>query len=64
MILSMRLGVLDSLLENLFRLLDKLSMKVDSVRVHAPVGIILPEDELRRLFVILVHLATVRFAFL
>lgn len=60
MALSMRLGILDALLQNLLSLLDKLPMQIDGIRRYAAVGVVLTEDKLRRLLVVLVHLATMR----
>ena len=64
MVLPMRLGVLNALFENLLRLLDKLAMKIDGVGLDAPIGVILAEDKLRRLLIVLVHLATMGFSLL
>lgn len=63
-VLAMRLGILDALLQNLLRLLDELSVQVDGVRRYAAIGVVLTEDELRRLLVILLHLAPVSLAIL
>lgn len=60
----MRLGVLDALLQNLFGLLDELPVQIDRVGRDAPVGVVLAEDKLRRLSVILLHLASVGLALL
>lgn len=60
----MRFGVSNALLQNLFRLLDELTMQVDRVCLSAPVGIVLSEDKLGRLLVVFFHLAPVRLALL
>lgn len=60
--LSMLPRVLDALLEDLLRLLDELPVQIDRVGRH--VGVVLAEDELRRLSVVLLHLAAVRLALL
>lgn len=57
----MRLGILDALLQNLLSLLDKLPMQINGIRRYAAVGVVLTEDKLRRLLVVRVHLATMRF---
>lgn len=62
MILSMRLGVSNALLQNLLRLLDELSMQIDRIGVNASIGVVLAEDELGRLLVVFLHLATVLLA--
>lgn len=62
--LAVRLGVADALLEDVLGLLDKLAVQVDRVGRHAPVGVVLAEDKLRRLLVVLFHLGPVPFAFL
>lgn len=64
MILPMRLGIFDPLLQNLLCLLNKLTMQINRVISNAPTGVVLAEDKLRGLLVILFHLATVRFALL
>ena len=62
--LSMRLRILDPLFEDLLRFFNKLPMQIDRIRLDASVGVILAEDELRRLAVVFLHFATVRFALL
>lgn len=64
MILSMRLGVLDALLQNLLRLLDELAVQINRVRRYTPVGVVLAEYELGCLLVVFFHFAPVRLAFL
>lgn len=59
MVLPMGFGVFNPLLEDLLRLLNKLAVKIDRVGFDAVAGVILAEDELRRLLVVLLHLATV-----
>lgn len=58
-ILPMRLGILDPLFQDLLSLLNELSVQIDGVCLDAPAGIVLAEDKLRRLSVILLHLAAV-----
>jgi hypothetical protein len=60
----MALRILDSLLEDILRLLDKLAMKINRVGIYPTRSVVLPEDKLRRLAVVLVHLAAVGFALL
>lgn len=62
MILTVRFRILDPLLEDLLCLFDELSVQIDGVCCDAPVGVVLTEDELRRLLVVFFHLATVGFA--
>jgi hypothetical protein len=62
--LAMAPRILDPLLENIFRFLDKLPMQINRVGVYPALGVILPKDKLRRLAVVLVHLAAVGFALL
>ena len=38
-------------------------MQINGIIGNAPIGVIFPEDKLRRLLVILLHLATVRLSF-
>ena len=64
MVLSMRLRILNPLLKDLLRLLNELSMQINGVRLYTAIGIILPENELRRLLVVLLHLAPMRLALL
>jgi hypothetical protein len=64
MVLPMRLGVLDPLFQDLLGLLDELTVQIDGVGLDAPVGVVLAEDELRRLSVVLIHLAAVGLALL
>lgn len=63
-VLSVRFGILDALLQNLLRLLGELSVQIDGIGRYAPVGVILAEDEFRRLLVVLLHLATMRLSLL
>ena len=58
-ILPMRLGILDPLFQDLLSLLNELPVQINGVCLDAPVGIVLAEDKLRRLSVILLHLAAV-----
>jgi hypothetical protein len=58
-VLSMRLGVLDPFFQDLLGLLDELTVQIDGVGLDAPACIVLAEDKLRRLSVILLHLAAV-----
>lgn len=62
--LAMRLGILDALLQNLLRLLDELSVQIDGICLYAAIGVVLTEDVLRRLLIILLHLAPVSLAIL
>ena len=55
----MRLGVLNPLFQDLLGLLDELPVQIDGICLNAPAGIVLTEDKLRRLFVVLLHLAAV-----
>lgn len=58
-ILPMRLGILDPLFQDLLSLLNELPVQINGVCLDAPAGIVLAEDKLRRLSVILLHLAAV-----
>lgn len=60
----MRLRILDPLLKDLLSLLNKLSMQINGISLYTAIGVILPENELRRLFVVLLHLAPMRLALL
>ena len=62
MSLTMPLRVFNPLLQNLLRLLDKLTMKINRISRNPPFGVILAEDKLGRLLIVLVHLAPVIFA--
>jgi hypothetical protein len=64
MVLPMRLGIFDAFLQDILRLLDELTMQINRIGRYAPVGVVLAEDELGRLLVVLVHLATVGLALL
>lgn len=64
MVLTMRLGVLNPLFKDIFRLLNELTVQIDGVCRNAAVGVVLAEDEFRRLLVVLFHLAPVRFTLL
>lgn len=64
MILPMRLGILNPLLQDILRLLDELSMQINRISRYAPIGVILAEDEFGRLLVVFVHLAPVGLALL
>jgi hypothetical protein len=57
-------GVLDSLFENVFRLLDELAVQVYRVSWDATGRVVLAEDELGSLSVILLHFGAVLFALL
>lgn len=61
-VLAVRLGVADALFQNLLGLLNELTVQVNGVFRDASAGVILTEDELRRLSVVLFHLATMRLA--
>lgn len=61
-VLAMRLGIFNALFQNLLRLLDKLSVQVDCIRLYATICVILAENELGRLLVILFHFAPVGLA--
>lgn len=63
-VLAVRLGVADALFQNLLGLLDKLPVQVNGIGGNAPAGVVLAEDELRRLLVVLLHLAAMRLALL
>ena len=56
--------VLNPLFKDIFCFFNKLSVKIDCVRINAPRRVVLAKDKLRRLSVILLHLAAVRFALL
>jgi hypothetical protein len=56
--------ILDPLLQDILRLLDKLSMQVNRVSRHAAFGIVFTKDKLGCLSVVLVHLPAMRLAFL
>lgn len=64
--MQMRLAVLarifDSLLQNILRFLDELTVQIDCVIRDAAIGVILTENEVRGLLVILFHLCAVRLA--
>ena len=62
--LAVRLRVPDALLEDILRLFHELAVQVDRVRGDPALGVVLAEDELRRLPVVLLHLHPVCFAFL
>lgn len=64
MSLTMRLCIFDALLQNLLGLLNELSMQINRVGRYASAGIVLLEDELRRLSIIILHLAPVRLSLL
>lgn len=64
MSLAMRLRIFNALLQNLLRLLNKLSMQINRVGRHTSAGIVLLENELRRLSIIILHLAPVRLSLL
>ena len=63
-ILTMRFGIFNPLLQNLLSLFDELSVQINCVGLDAPVGVVLAEDKFGRLFVIFLHLAPVRLALL
>lgn len=46
---------------NPFRLLDILSMQINRVAIHAPDGIVFPEDIIGGLLIILIHHGAVSF---
>lgn len=52
----------DALFEDTLRLLDVLPVQVDAAARHAAGGVVLPEDELGRLAVIVLHLLRVALA--
>lgn len=60
----MRLGILNPLLKDLFRLFNKLPMQINRICLDASIGVILAEDKLRRLAVVFLHFATVGLALL
>ena len=60
----MRLGILDPLFQDLLSLLSELAVQINGVGIDASVGVVLAEDELGRLFVVLLHLAAVGLALL
>jgi hypothetical protein len=64
MILPMRFSIFNALLQNILRLLDKLSMQIDRIGLNASIGVVLAEDKFGRLLVVFLHLATVRLALL
>lgn len=57
--MSMGLGILNALLQDLLRLFDELAMQIDRVRRYAAIGVVLTENVLGRLLVVLLHLAAV-----
>lgn len=63
MTLSMSFRILNPLLQDILRLLDKLSMQINGIRINASIGVVFSKDELGRLFVIFIHLTPVRLAF-
>lgn len=63
-VLSMRLGILNALFQDLLGLLDKLSVQVNGVCGYTAIGIVFAKDELRGLLVILFHFAPVGLALL
>lgn len=64
MFLSSLLRISYPLLKDLFCLLYKLPMQVNSVFRDSAWCIVLPEDEVRRLLVILIHFGSMPLAFL
>lgn len=60
--LAVLLGVADALLEHVLGLLDELPVEVDRVVGHAARRVVLPEDVVRGLLVVLVHLGRVPLA--
>lgn len=64
MVLPMRLGILNALFEDILRLLNKLPMQINRISRYTPIGVIFAEDKLRRLLVVLVHLAPMGLALL
>lgn len=62
--LALSPGVADALLHDVLRLLHELAVQVDGVGGHPAGRVVLPEDEVRGLFVVFRHLAPVGLAFL
>lgn len=58
------LCVLNPLLQDPLRLLHKLPVKINCIRIYTPRGVILAEDEIRSLLVIRIHLSGMLLAFL
>lgn len=63
-ILSMRFGIFNALLQDLLGLFDELPVQINCVGFDAPVGVVLAEDKFGCLFVVFLHLAPVRLALL
>lgn len=55
--------ILDPLLKNIFRLLDKLAVQINRVLRHSTRGIVFAEYEFGGLSVVVLHSAAVLFAF-
>lgn len=55
--------ILNPLLKNIFRLLDKLAVQINRVLRHSTQSIVFAEYEFRGLFVVVLHSAAVLFAF-
>lgn len=64
MTLAVRLSVSYALFQYVLRLLDELTVQIDSVSIDSTHGIVLPKDIVRGLFVILVHHCTVSLSLL
>jgi hypothetical protein len=64
MSLTMRLRIFNALLQNILRLLNKLSMQINRIGRYTSASIVLPENKLRRLSIIFLHLAPVRLSLL
>jgi hypothetical protein len=62
--LSILLRVFNPLLQDLLRLLHKLSMKINSITIHSPNSIVLPKYIVGGLLVVLIHLRRMLFPFL
>lgn len=60
MSLTMGLRIFNALLQNLLRLLNKLSVQINRVGRYTSSSIVLLEDKLRRLSIVFLHLAPVR----
>jgi hypothetical protein len=60
--LSASLSIPDASLEDVLGLLDELTVKIDGVTGYPALGVVLPEDELRRLLIVGVLLCSVPLA--
>lgn len=64
MIFSMRLSIPYSFFQYVFGFLDELPVQIYSIRRHSPLGIVFAKDEVRGLFIILIHFGAMIFSFL